>query len=81
MDSIKLLAKTGELDVQVDLRKLKVNYRFIHSSEYDDEDEESKTQETFPLMISATVFKVNEHKYCIDFFLKSGERASFLEHF
>ncbi|MFO0117087.1 MAG: hypothetical protein ACK521_05550 [bacterium] len=54
----------------------------MHRTEYDDEDEETKTQaETFPLVVSATVYKVNNFKFCIDFFLKSGERAHFLEHF
>ena len=66
MDSIKLLAKTGELDVQVDLRKLKVNYRFIHSSEYDDEDEIYITKKAIEIDLAHSLydFLTLEIPYC-----------------
>ena len=81
MEAIKGLSKEAEADV--DSRKLKVCYKFVQRSDYDDEDEESKSPEAggHPLSVSATIYKVNELKYCVDFVLKEGQRAAFLDHF
>ena len=74
------------IEPTVDANWLKIKYSHNVVSEYEEEDEEeSKDQaeekEVSPIFVSVSVLKVNEHKYCVDFQLKSGNREAFLDHY
>lgn len=72
----------GEWAISED--KLKVKYSVNMKTEYEEEEEEeAKTpaEESVKVAVSATVCKVDEHLWCLDFVLKEGPRETFLEHF
>jgi hypothetical protein len=78
-----------DTEYKVDANWLKIRYSHKVVTEYEDgeegEGEESKQeaaeQEVNPIDVTVCVLKVNEHKYCVDFQLKSGNREAFLEHY
>ena len=76
-----------EAEYKVDANWLKIRYTHKVISEYEEEEgeEESKEEaaesEVNPIEVTVCVLKVNEHKYCVDFQLKSGNREAFLEHY
>lgn len=68
---------------EVSAEKLKAKYKKIIMSE-DEEAEESKSASggtKAVILVSATICKVSDAKYCVDFVLKNGSRLAFLEHF
>jgi len=78
----KMKEDGGEMAISED--KLKLRYWVNIKTEYEeDEEEEAKVpaEESIKIGVSATVCKVDEHKWCLDFALKEGPRETFLEHF
>lgn len=65
--------------------KLKVKYNINIKSEYEEEEEEEakvpQEEGSNKICVSATICKVDDHKYCLDFVLKEGKRETFVEHF